>query len=332
MVELDEAAVAQFPRVEVVVLDLVRHERAADRTGRLVAVRAQPFAEALELLAGVDRGQRRGNPARFERVRRIGAAATLDQPEFLARLDDRGADFFLLGIRAPDFEARRARHAVTQRAHGLAGDVHRAHVEELELFERATVQLFDHCPGIRTLDLEAPFLARYRLAHRPHRRTVVEFDRHIIAAGFTMITQPVRRRRAANIGERLFFFPEDDPVTDHVAIGRGRHVLLGLARRPALRRVDHRVRKQLARVLAADVKVDHVVRLVEQHRAVLPRPLLRPPVGKFGRHHRINIRAKLRIAQHLHGVATSIQHVFKALSRHRSLSHSSLTCHLEMAG
>ena len=320
VVELDEAAVTQFPRIEVVILDVVGHERAADRAGRFVAIRAQPFAKLLELLASVDRGQRRGNPPRFQGVRRISAAAALDQPEFLARLHDRRADVFLFFVRPPEFEPRRARHAVAQRLHRTAGDGHRAHVEELELFERAAMQLFDHAPSVRALDLEAPFLARDGLAHRPHRRTVIEFDRHVVAAGFAVIPQPVRRRRATDIGKRLFFLPEHDPVTDHVAVRRGRHILLGLARRPALRRVDHRVRQQLARITPTDVEIDHVVRLVEQHRAVLPRPLFGPPVRKLGRHHRVNISTKLRIAQHFDRIAASLQHVFKAVGRHLSLS------------
>jgi hypothetical protein len=55
---------------------------------------------------------------------------------------------------------------VPQRAHPLAGDVHVAHAEELDLLELFTVELVDHFPGARPLDLETPQLARHGLAVR----------------------------------------------------------------------------------------------------------------------------------------------------------------------
>src|SRR3546814_5665503 len=51
----------------------------------------------------------------------------------LARFQDGAANLFLFLVRAPDFQTRRTRHPVAQRAYGLSSNVHRAHVEELEL-------------------------------------------------------------------------------------------------------------------------------------------------------------------------------------------------------
>jgi hypothetical protein len=67
------------------------------------------------------------------------------------------------------------------------------------------------------------------------------------------------------------------------------------------------MREQLQRVGALHVLLDHVVRLVEEHRALLPRRLLVAPVGELGRHDRVDVRADLRIAQHVDGIARSLE-------------------------
>src|SRR5690606_12035110 len=161
---------------EVVVLDAVADERAGERAGRLVAVGAEPLAVAALLRARVDRGQRRGDPAGLERVRRVRARADREQAELGARLDDEVADAVVLLVRAPELEAGRAGHAVAQRVDGRAADLHRAGVEELELLDRAAVELLDDRPGVRALDLEAVVLARDRVAVRPRRRAPVDGD------------------------------------------------------------------------------------------------------------------------------------------------------------
>src|SRR6185437_12079660 len=133
-----------------------------------------PLAIVPELLSRVDRRQRRRYPAGLQRIRRIGAAAAGHQTELLAGLENRRADLILLCIGTPDLEPGGARHAVAQGAHGPAGNLHGGHVEELQLLERAAVQLLDDSPTLGTLDLEAPYRTCDRLAHRPHRRAVVE--------------------------------------------------------------------------------------------------------------------------------------------------------------
>src|SRR3546814_15748658 len=77
----------------------------------------------------------------------------------LARFQDGAANLFLFLVRAPDFQTRRTRHPVAQRAYGLSSNVHRAHVEELELLERAAMELFDDCPRILAMNLESPACA-----------------------------------------------------------------------------------------------------------------------------------------------------------------------------
>ena len=86
VVELDERAVAHLVRSDVVVLDVVRDEAAADRGGALVAVGRQPLAIGLHLVAGVDAGQRRRDPARLEGVGRVRARADQDDARRPCRL------------------------------------------------------------------------------------------------------------------------------------------------------------------------------------------------------------------------------------------------------
>src|SRR5207237_10120682 len=100
-IEADERAVAQLPRVEVVVFDVVGHEAAADRAGGLVAVGAEPLAISLELLARVDARKGRGNRARFQGVRGVGGAPAGDDAALAAGLERRGGALRLLGSATP---------------------------------------------------------------------------------------------------------------------------------------------------------------------------------------------------------------------------------------
>src|SRR5690606_37055577 len=87
VVELHERAVADLVRRDVVVLDVVRGEAAGETARRLVARGRQPLAVGLHALVRVDGRQRRGNPARLERVRGISARADLTHAELAAGLD-----------------------------------------------------------------------------------------------------------------------------------------------------------------------------------------------------------------------------------------------------
>ena len=134
VVELDVAPVAEIPRREVVVLDRGRDEAAADRRSPLVAVRGKPLAIRLQGVAGVDGGQRGGDPAGLERVRGVGprrrpAAARTPRPRRRAP-------------RAPRRRRPTARTAPSRagppcrdaaRSDGRPRDRDRRHVEELQL-------------------------------------------------------------------------------------------------------------------------------------------------------------------------------------------------------
>ena len=164
VVELDERPVAQRVRREVVILDVPGHEAAADGGRAFVAVRRQPFAVLLHPLAGVHRGQRRGNPAGLEGVAGVGARAYLHETEVLARLHYGLADFIRLGVRTPDLQARSPGHAVPQAAHLAPLDVDRIHLEELHVRQRPAVEFLQHLGGVRPLDLVAVMAPGDRVA------------------------------------------------------------------------------------------------------------------------------------------------------------------------
>jgi hypothetical protein len=67
------------------------------------------------------------------------------------------------------------------------------------------------------------------------------------------------------------------------------------------------VGEELHRVGALHVLLDHVVRLVEEHRGLRPGGLLVAPVGKFGRHHGIHVGADLGIAKHVDRIAGRLE-------------------------
>ena len=282
---------------------LLRHVAAGNRAGRLVAAGRQPLAVLLHLLAGVDGRQRRRNPARLQRVRRVGAGAHLHQPELLARREDDVLHLLALGIQAPDFEPGCAGHAVPERADLLAPDGDVVHVEELDVRNRPAVQLFEQLPRVRPLHLVAVVLAHDRGALRVRRRAVVAARLHVEPAGLGVELHPVHGRRAAHEVELVFAVVEHDHVADDVAVVAARRELLGLVRRVALEGVRRQVRQHLHRVRTGDEQFRHVVRLVEQHRGIAPRLLLAAPVAVLGRHHGIHVGANLRVPQHLDGVA-----------------------------
>src|SRR5262249_36019326 len=153
--------------------DVVRHEAAAEGTVRFVARDREPLPIGLQLVAGVDRGQRRRNPAGLQGVGWIRAAADLAQAEVFARFDDRRANLFTFLVRPPDVEAGRAGHAVAQSADSAARDFDPVHVEELDVGDRSAIELFDHVLRVRTLNLVTVVIADHRLAAGDRRGAFV---------------------------------------------------------------------------------------------------------------------------------------------------------------
>ncbi len=99
------------------------------------------------------------------------------------------------------------------------------------------------------------------------------------------------------------------------------HVLLRLVDLEALEAVDAELLEELECVRSRHVHVGHVVGLVEEHRALLPGPLLVAPVGVFRLHHRVRIRAARGIAQMVDGAAVGAQQLFQVLMAHRISSN-----------
>src|SRR5690625_4879697 len=316
VVELHEGAVAQLPRVEVVVLDVVRHEATGQRVGRFVGVHAQPLAVGAQLFTGVDRRQRRGDPARLQGVGGVGTGADRHDAELFALLEDFVAHLVIGGVVTPDLQTRRTSHTVTQGEHPLTGNGHLTHAEEADLLHRATVELLDDLPGVGTLDLETPVLAVHRLTHRARRRTTVHLDVHVIATGLTVEQQPVGGRGAADVDVGAVHFVEEDTVTDDVARRGGGHVLLGAVDREVGNRVDRGVGDELQGVLTADEQVVHVVGLVVQHRGVAPCGLFVAPVVEFRGHDRVDVGTDLGVTQELNGVTAGIQELLEVLGGH----------------
>src|SRR6185295_13921610 len=192
----------------------------------------------------------------------------------------RVADFLAVLVRPPYLEARRAGHAVAQRTHFLLADLDRAHEEELDLGHRAAVELLDDLPRVRALNLEPIRDTVDRLTLRIAGRAIVLLDLDLVLAGLGVELDPVRGGRAADEHELVLLEVEENAVADHVAAVAARHELLGAVDGEIVEAVDREIREELESVLAFDVEVHHVVRLIEQHAGVGPGPLLIAPVAE----------------------------------------------------
>src|SRR5580692_1080226 len=316
VVEPDHVAVAELVGGEVVVLDVLRYEAAAERSGEaLVAAGREPLAVRLQLLAGVDGGQRRRDPAGLEGVGRVGAGADRGEAELLARLQDRVPDLEVLLVRAEDLESGLAGHAVPERGDLPALDGDEVGAEELDVRDRAAVQLLDHLGRVGPLDLEPVLRPGHGLAKRARRRAVVADELDVPVAGLRVELDPVHARRPADELVDVLLEVEQDAVADDIAVVGDGHELLGHVGREVLERVEADVGDQLEGIRTLDVEVRHVVALVEQHRGLLPGDLLRLPVGELGRDDRIDVSALLGVPQQLNGVGR-LQQILKASLRH----------------
>ena len=215
----------------------------------------------------------------------------------LAHFENGVLHFVAFAVGAPNLEARRAGHAVAQRAHLTASDVDVAHVEELDVRHRAAVQLFNDGLRVGALDLVAVVLAHHWLAHRARGRTVVLDDLDVEAPRLGVEHDPVGRRSAADEHVLVRREVKQDAVADDVAVVADGHELFGLLGREAFKAVDGEVRQELGGVRAFNEQVHHVVRLVEQHGGLAPRFLFGTPVAEFGGDDRVHVGADLRVAQ-----------------------------------
>jgi hypothetical protein len=201
---------------------------------------------------------------------------------------------------------------VPQGADLLTADVHPAHAEEPDLLQRLAVQLLDHLPRVRALDLEPPQLAGDRLAVRPGRRPWVEDQVHVVA-GRALVEQPVGDGRAADEGELLLGLAEQDAIPDDPALGRDGNELLGRVHGELGGGVDPGVGDQLQRVRAGDKDIVHVVRLVVEHSRLPPGDDLAAEVRELGRDDGVDVGAKPRIPQQLDRVPCAVKHLLQII-------------------
>src|SRR6516164_8648174 len=153
MVELDEWAVAQGIRCQVVIVNFVRLETTSERTCSLVPGGRQPLPIGFHSFAGVNGGKRRRNPSRLEGVGGVCSSADFFKAKLPASINNGPANLLTFLVRSPDLQSRSPGHTVAQRADFAAGDVDYTHVEKPHIGNRPAVQLFQSLWRIRTLNL-----------------------------------------------------------------------------------------------------------------------------------------------------------------------------------
>ena len=211
--------------------------------------------------------------------------------------------------RPEELEPGHAGHPVVQGAHLPPADRELAHVEELDLGQRAAVRLLQHLHRRRPLDLEAVELTP---ARGVDGRPLVPRHVHVVVTGLGVVLHPVVRGGTADEADPVLLQVEEDRVPDHVAVVVAHDELLRLVRREVLERVHAEVGEELDRVRALDLEVQHVVRLVEERAGLAPRHLLVPPVRELGRHRRVDVRPDLRVPGHLDGAPDRLQLLLEA--------------------
>ncbi len=112
---------------------------------------------------------------------------------------------------------------------------------------------------------------------------------------------------------------EQDDVSDDVAVGAARHEVLGPVAAEPVEAVHREVAEKLQRIGPLHRQVVHMVREVEEDTGLLPRSLLVSPVRELGRHSRIDVRPRLRVAEQLDRALGSRQDVFEAPMTHSAL-------------
>jgi hypothetical protein len=140
------------------------------------------------------------------------------------------------------------------------------------------------------------------------------------STGLAVVLNPIVHGWSSDQIEGVRVEIEEDDVSDDIAVIVADDILLGLADFKTLEAVDTKRREQLESIRPLNVHVCHVIRLVEQHAAVLPGTLLVSPVRKLGWHNRINIRADLGVSQEIYRIPGSLQYVLQT-----SLTHITLT-------
>jgi hypothetical protein len=96
---------------------------------------------------------------------------------------------------------------------------------------------------------------------------------------------------------------KEDRITNDISILVARDKLFGLMDSEILKAIDAKIGKHLERVRALNVKICHVVGLIEKGARLPPGSLFISPVRELGANYRKGIRSYLRLAQQFHRTA-----------------------------
>jgi hypothetical protein len=108
---------------------------------------------------------------------------------------------------------------------------------------------------------------------------------------------PIRCRRATDEIEFIFVKMKEYGIANYISIAVAGNKLLGLIDFEILKAIDAKIGKYFQCVRALDIKIGHMVRLIEKSAGLPPGALLISPVREFGAHHRKGIRSYLRLTQ-----------------------------------
>ena len=213
-----------------------------------------------------------------------------------------------------------------QRADLTFSDIDVAHIKKLDLGRCCTVQLLNHLPRVRPLNLVAVASTNHCFSTRIGRRAVVLLSCDVKAAGLRLKFNPTGCGRAPHKHQLVGLQVKQNPVADYMTVVAAGSQLFRSVYGEFGETIEAEIRSQLHRIRPFDVKVGHMVGLVEQNAAVAPRALFIPPVAVLGGNHRIDISAYLRVTQEVNRVLR-LEEIFQALT-HKFLLSVSADVHL----
>src|SRR5207245_8960427 len=121
-------------------------------------------------------------------------------------------------------------------------------------------------------------------------RPLVSFYLSLIAASFRVELHPIGRGRSPDKIEFVVVQMKENGIANDVAVVVAGNKLLGLIDLESLEAVYTQIRKQLECNRTLDVKISHMVRLIEKSTGVPPRTLFISPVRELGAHYWKGIR------------------------------------------
>ena len=108
--------------------------------------------------------------------------------------------------------------------------------------------------------------------------------------------------RVADKDKAVLFQVKENAIADDIAVVAARSKLLGAIDGEIGEAVGGQMREQLEGVGTLDVKVAHVITLIEKNGGLAPGALLVAPVGEHGGDNGKDTRSDLRIAEHVYRI------------------------------